>query len=531
LCAYAQRNDVTWRQMLTATGLHRRPGDMDYIGWACRLHGHEIDALSGATGIESDVLQAMTLDHYAPLGLPIVRRPTRTRRGALNRTTCLKRFCPQCLRENRGRWQLAWSVEWTFACVRHRRLLVDTCPRCLRPPMRPAPLTDKVPNLARCTQSADRHGRTICGADLSAHTPDLASPEVIAAQQVINDVVAGDTAPFTVYDPATVTPAHAVADLRALAGDIAQTRCRRTDATRIASVADSFATAAHVLQAPDISTAAARLREHVASSAVIAVSRRAGLAQDTSTRHALAGAIELGALDTDLPIVDALRYRTCTAAPRTPRRPAAALATLTRALPTLLWPAWATYILDEGHEVDSAQRAALACLAAHVGTDTPTPTIVTMLGNSTADFTELFTAMRAVRQRTDRVDILNRVIALADQLNSTPTEIDYHHRRRLDYTDLLANIENRHGHRDPLRCIAFEHLSGLPRAYAPWFRDTQSFAQMCRVLESDRALSEPAVTEGIREFLQHRRIEEPIIAVPALPRRIAGGAHLELPHQ
>lgn len=382
--------------MLTATGLHRRRGDMEYIGWACRLRRHEIDALSDATGIESIVLQAMTLEHFAPLGLAIVRRPTRTRRGALNRTTCLKRFCPECLHDTKGRWQLAWSLEWTFACTRHQRLLSDTCPRCLRPPVRPAPLTDKVPNLTRCTQSADCHGHTICGTDLTAHTPNPVSPDVIAAQQVINDAVAGDTTAFTVYDRATVTSAHAVGDLRALAGDIAQTRFRGTDPTRIDRVADSFTTAAHVLRAPDIPTAAARLRDHIASSAVIGVIRRAGMAQDTSTRYVLAGAIELAALDTELPIVDTLRYRTCTGVPHTPRRPAAALARLTRALPTLLWPAWATYILGEGHEVDSAQRAALVCLVAHVGTDTPTPTILTMLGNRTADFTELLVTSRGV---------------------------------------------------------------------------------------------------------------------------------------
>ncbi len=506
--------------MLTATGLHRRAGDMQYIGWACRLHRHEIDALSDATGIDSGVLQAMTLDHFAPLGLHIVRRPNRTRRGALNRITCLKRFCPQCLQDTEGRWQLAWSLEWTFACTRHQRLLADTCPRCLRPPMRPAPLIDKVPDLTRCTQSADRHGHTICGADLTACTPDPAPPEVITAQQVINDVVAGDTAAFTVYDPATGTPAHVAADLRALADDIAQTRFRSTDTTRIAAVADSFATATHVLQAPDIPSAATRLRNHITAPAV-GVARRAGLAYDTSTRHALAGAIELAALDTDLPIADALRYRTCTAAPRTPRRPAAALATLTRALPTLLWPAWATHILDEGPEIDTAQRAALACLAAHVGTDTPTPTIATMLGNTVADITELLAAMRALRRRPDRADVLNRVIALADQLSAIPTEIDYHRRRRLDYTDLLANTGNRRRDRDPLRCIAFEYLSGLPRAYAPWFRDTERFAHMCSAIAAERALSEPAVTEDIEEFLRRHGIEEPTIAVPALPQRIS----------
>ena len=41
-------------------------------------------------------------------------------------------LCPRCVGEDRGAWQLAWKLPWSFACVRHRILLVDTCPRCGR---------------------------------------------------------------------------------------------------------------------------------------------------------------------------------------------------------------------------------------------------------------------------------------------------------------------------------------------------------------------------------------------------------------
>ena len=40
--------------------------------------------------------------------------------------------CPDCLRELAGAWLIAWKLPWSFACVRHRRLLVDTCPCCRR---------------------------------------------------------------------------------------------------------------------------------------------------------------------------------------------------------------------------------------------------------------------------------------------------------------------------------------------------------------------------------------------------------------
>ncbi|QFS90490.1 hypothetical protein FIV07_06990 [Mycobacterium sp. THAF192] len=512
LCAYAQRNDVTWRQMLTATGLHRRAGDMEYIGWACRLHAHEIDTLSEATGIEPDVPQAMTLNHYATLGVQVVRRPTRVRRGALNRITCLKHFCPQCLHETQGRWQLAWSLDWTFACTHHGRLLADTCPRCLRPPMRPAPLTDTVPNLSRCSQSGDRHGQTVCGADLCTDTPSPAPPEVIAAQEAINDVLDGDITGFTMYVPAKATPAHILADLRALAGDIASTQTHGPDRTD--RVADRYATAVNVLRAPDIPTAAEILRDRIASPA-IGMSRRTELALRTGSRHALAGAIELAALDPDLPIGDTLRYRTCTPMPHVSRRPAATLAILTRALPTVLWPAWTNYILGADDD-DRVARAALACLVAHVGTDAPTSTIATMLGSTAADISPLLPAMRALRARPDRAEVLTRVITLADHLSATTTAVDYHRRRRLDYTDLLSDSGN--NNQDPLRCMAFELLSGLPRTRAPWYRDTASFARRCHTITRTQALSETAVNDSMEAFLRAQGIDEPIIAMPTLPK-------------
>ncbi|WP_374227332.1 TniQ family protein [Streptomyces sp. AC512_CC834] len=42
------------------------------------------------------------------------------------------RFCPACLEETGGRWQVTWRLGWSFACIRHHVLLADRCPACLR---------------------------------------------------------------------------------------------------------------------------------------------------------------------------------------------------------------------------------------------------------------------------------------------------------------------------------------------------------------------------------------------------------------
>lgn len=38
--------------------------------------------------------------------------------------------CPSCLKESGGAWKLAWKLPWSFACTRHRNLLIDSCPSC-----------------------------------------------------------------------------------------------------------------------------------------------------------------------------------------------------------------------------------------------------------------------------------------------------------------------------------------------------------------------------------------------------------------
>ncbi|MGX5825816.1 TniQ family protein, partial [Salmonella enterica] len=61
------------------------------------------------------------------------------------------RYCPDCLAESGGRWQLHWRLGCVFACTEHRCLLADTCPYCgtfQRPRRRPSGVL--VPSPGRC---------------------------------------------------------------------------------------------------------------------------------------------------------------------------------------------------------------------------------------------------------------------------------------------------------------------------------------------------------------------------------------------
>ncbi|MFF2505940.1 TniQ family protein [Streptomyces sp. NPDC058067] len=100
-----------------------------------RLTGHERDVLARRTGLSTEALTAMTLEPYDS---SVVRIHPVSRRmlypPAWRHYSTASRYCPACLEEDRGRWQLPWRLSWTFACTRHQLLLLDFCPRCGHPP-------------------------------------------------------------------------------------------------------------------------------------------------------------------------------------------------------------------------------------------------------------------------------------------------------------------------------------------------------------------------------------------------------------
>lgn len=73
-------------------------------------------------------------------------------------------YCPGCLEESDGAWQLAWKLPWSFVCLRHRCLLASMCPQCRGrsglgrsgSEAMPAHLA-RVPRPGRCSRS-DRAG-------------------------------------------------------------------------------------------------------------------------------------------------------------------------------------------------------------------------------------------------------------------------------------------------------------------------------------------------------------------------------------
>jgi hypothetical protein len=150
----------------------------------------ELETLTESTGLEAPALLGMTLSRYDGTATAI---DTRTGRRALNFPFGMRagsRFCPQCLRETQGRWQLRWRLGGAFVCTRHFCLLADVCPTCEQVPRARDPLILSVPP-----------GHCRCGTDLSAtHVHRLSQlSAIVAAQETVYKVINDDGASFGVY--------------------------------------------------------------------------------------------------------------------------------------------------------------------------------------------------------------------------------------------------------------------------------------------------------------------------------------------
>jgi hypothetical protein len=177
----------------------------------------EILYISAVSGIDIAAIQSMTwqryLAHSADAEQP--RYLPWSRRGG-------SRFCPHCLRESHGRWLLTWRLNWTFACLRHRCVLADSCSAC-RTTQRRQPLSrSRIPRLGRCPTPCYWQAENTmveCNADLGA-ADVLLMPRthpVLSAQATIDALLDGNRLDFALYGGATPQCAVVLSDLRLLA--------------------------------------------------------------------------------------------------------------------------------------------------------------------------------------------------------------------------------------------------------------------------------------------------------------------------
>jgi hypothetical protein len=580
-------------ELLVALGL-RQEGEppANWAPWMTQLTPPQAEHLAVATGIPPDVLHAMTLQHFDQRALVVDRDRRQVKRSFMwgRGGGSGSRFCPDCLRENQGRWLLLWRLGWSFACLTHGRLLADFCPTCgsrhrRRPhpsPLIPSP--GHCDHVGRATEQAPRIRCLHPLAETETMRFDAGHP-VLLAQQALMDVIATGVGAFGVYarDP---QPALAVlADMRAIARRVlihmpaprmtrlvpkelveAHFRAREhnsalTAAQRRAPLDPGRAAPAYaqttaagavaawsILGQADCRQAAPRMRE-----LLDAIVDRGYWASPTVTRNwgrhnsPVLESVHLKTIAPTLWPNAALRYRSALPAPSLPTTTPAQLTARARKIPGIIWPLWAVR-LNPVPQVRENLAAALSASLLLVNSRLELPDAVKRVGNLISQ-PILTHVLQALRDDARYEGIQLALIRLAAYLDSHKIPIDYRRRRRLDYTALLPESEwialCRRTLTEPgagtryqvARCYLFERISGLPHHRIPApprdnhaFRNSRVRFPYVLIPEASAALDQIG-----RAFLDRNRLgSEPLTWQPppelldglALPRADPEGIDL-----
>lgn len=508
----ASRLSGSWGEMLDALDLPVSGGG--FPPWTVNPSREQLEAISEASGVPASQLRSMVLHRYS--GRALVLDGARLTQAASSPWTRRSgsRFCPECLRQSGGRWQLAWRLGWAFACVKHRCLLADTCPACgVVPRIRSMP-SCVIPQPGRCGnaptgQRVVRRRRTErCAADLTG-VPVAELPvghPVLAAQQVVDSVISSGFAEFGVYQNNPQVALRALTDIRVLAHKVltfssrddlrrhlppysplpvdepevqVRDRYRRRKSVGADRPTTAVATAAGVVTALDIlhgatvDDAAAQLQW------VIECCRRAGastgpaavLQWGAGTTEVL-DAVRLAAVGPKMLLFDQLRFRTVTTLPR--RTSSARGAELNRRTPSMLWPRWAQPLTVPGSR-RLHHRLALAAAIQIIGTDQTPSEACARLGGYLRP-AEMHRVLKLFQSEGIWRESGIALARMADFLADDSTPIDYARRRSLEYKGLLSDNEWRRIYRrsDALaigkrtevaaRMFLYEQISGQPAA-------------------------------------------------------------------
>lgn len=574
--ALAHRSHTMLADLLAAVGLKTDDTRSGGNGWIIQLSPEEASAVNSATGVDVAALTTMTLSHYAERALRIGPAGTVSRTFPWGRGRG-SRYCPQCLTETGGRWQLRWRLGWSFTCLRHRCLLADVCPTCRCPERLYPHIGAAIPIPGRCANpAAGATGRipARCGAKLTDATVTRfvgAGHPVLAAQKTVYDLIEADLAHFGVYRANPQPSSRALGDIRAVAARILRYASsdeldkvlpadlvdayRASDVPEVTrsgrngrkpglcapahavSAAVGVTAALTALNESDVASAGrsidwlvrgARERVRTVCPATIGWSDRA-----TST---LVG-VQLASLGDSLKVSDQLRYRVAAPLPSRPLAGSSRVDRIVRSTPTMFWPAWSLRLAVPGCRHRYFRRI-LSAATLLVGTRLRLQQAADLVspGMPGQDVSRVLQWMQATATWEP---VRAALTHCADLLADGNAGIDYHRRRQLDYANLLpddqwATICRQAGttfqtRRMALtaRCFTFEQLSGLPARAAPFAIDSWEFRN--RVADFPKYLTpelDTAIRHHAEEFLAaHHISDEPAVWHP--PTDVLDELHID----
>lgn len=334
-----------------------------------RLNDDERELLQRRTGITAEQLSSMTLERFDGSLVriaPQTRRLTAPAHWRFYGTT--SRYCPACLADDRGRWQLHWRLGWAFACTRHNLLLLEHCPACGKhPPVASGGNHRMLPHPEACRALTDRSGRGArCGFPLTqAPAVGLSSGgAVLLAQVHVDATVIADH-----HSPAALERADELSHLgrRALRGirtrpeDVPAIALDIIDACGRALSGDEASWEVHDTRNVAIGTTLATiatdpdhsLREEVFAWMCLSPEQETGELREHPTRYlpnwrsAGPRVINriLAASDGQLTLKARLRYGTATTEPAEPYLSETDITVRASKTPGMLWPSWTLRLL------------------------------------------------------------------------------------------------------------------------------------------------------------------------------------------
>jgi hypothetical protein len=561
--ALAARSDTAWGDMAAAVGVDsqdRFGGRIARRDWLVVLAPAQLRSLSIGTGVDTGVIMAMTLERFR--GKPPIDSGVHTARAPLRWLhSYVSRYCPDCLAETGGRWQLWWRLKWAFACPTHLCLLADACPAChgvQRHRDLPAGL---IPTPGRCVRKASTaRGRNLarCGARLSA-VPGVrvaVDHPAIRAQQVMLDASIADAVSYGIYarEPLPVEvflndvravgrrilaysspkslqqyiPNDLIGTVRAASVDAAARRPDRPRAVwATAPIAAAAATAAlTVLGAADIAEAGDRLHRLVAGCRDRGLSVSASnIGWGRAVSPTLIG-VQLQALTPFLGPTDQLRHKLSTGLPTRPETSRRQTPAMVRNVPSLLWLAMSARFAHP-HIGTMQLRSALSVAVSVVGTRFTLAEASRRLGCVTTP-PAASRVLQILHASQHWPAIVAALIRLAGYLDENPPPIDYSARCTLSYDDLLPDAEWALICRDTgtpvgrgmkarvVRCWLYERLSGSPGSRCPSAHDAAEFR--FKLADFPRRLTPELVAQldmaGRRFLDSHGASGEPISWCP-----------------
>ncbi|MFF7192517.1 TniQ family protein [Streptomyces sp. NPDC008079] len=573
--ALAQRLNTTLGEVLWHLGFPVRGRSGNHLrdippDWTIALRDQETDAVAHASGLTPSSITAMTLVHYDQRALRLDLDRRHVNRRVLWGRGSGSRFCPDCLRDSDGRWQLAWRLGWSYACLLHGQLLADCCPDCGRV-QRQRPCSGRVipfPGICGNPPVAPGGPRSGgCGFDLTqARTLQLSQGHpALKAQGRLLEIIESGTADFGAYAVSPQQTRMALTDIRAIGGRVLADLptlflaelvpsdlitghltpdpvSRLTDRAaerpgfmappRAVSTAVAVTIACHVLDQPDVLRSGEKMR-------VLLEAMREELWQISATSIDSWGrgltpvleGVHLAALAPRLRPSEQLRYRTVTALPSRSGMTSRATAQRARKIPSTFWPAWGVPLTPPDGIYARVLAPVLASALLIVGSNILLDDAADRLG-TIIDGTEISRVFQALDDQPCWPTMTTALVRLAEYLDSVDVPIDYQRRRRLDYTELLRQERWREicrstgtspgtGRREMVaRCQLFQRISGLPAEAAPGYPRVNE-AQFRAVSARYAALQTPelaqALEEEARNFLASQRIHrEPVTWQPPL---------------